>query len=97
MIRASPEIGRTRHVVVKSRRVSAGASWAGVIAISWVGSFMGPLFWFLPLLVLMPPALLPRALLRSGAERYPPALDPSPAVPAARPRPAGAEGLLLPE
>src|SRR6476619_2047467 len=49
MIRASPVMGRTRHVVVKSRRVPAGAicGFSAANDLPGVISFMGPISWFL--------------------------------------------------
>src|SRR6476646_8349941 len=100
MIRASPEIGNTRQVVVKSRSVPAGAM-CGLPALndlSGVNSFMGPISCFLlfaavPLLwgLLRPWLGHPR----SNGELLPPVSVPHRAVPDERQRQVSAAALRL--
>src|SRR5215475_2503001 len=87
MTRASPEIGNTRHVVVKSLRVLAGtvSCFEAMSGAAWLGTFMGPLSCFLQFVVLMSRRHLFRCVFpRSGEARFPPGMVPCRAAPAAR-------------
>src|SRR5262249_4018186 len=98
MTRASPEIGNTRHVVVKSLRVLAGvvSCLEAMSGAAWMGTLMGPLSCFLPFVVLAPPHLFRTVFPRSGEERFPPGTAPCRAAPAAPLPRACAGGFRLP-
>src|SRR5579864_660294 len=101
MIRASPVMGRTRHVVVKSRRVPAGAicGFSALSDLPGVISFMGPISWFLlfvavPLLLRLLHLWLGHPQSNGGSPL--PVLVPHRAVPDEQRRQASAAALRLP-